>query len=194
MARRTDRARPHRELRASALRLIEPAELTACSIDGHAQTLVIRSVIDALAKFPTVAVSAVALIRRNRPKRCGSANGTRGFSVILPIRDLSGFVQSGAIEPRLEIRPFSRTRGYPSAGGSLSNRNVLAVQILNPRASWLATQNRFSHARTSCPTGRGRRCCCCSPFWQPAHCCGSDIKPSDIPRIGSLHVSIGQLA
>jgi hypothetical protein len=41
-----------RELRASASRLIDPAELTARGIEGRAQTLVIKLVTDALAKFP----------------------------------------------------------------------------------------------------------------------------------------------
>ena len=41
-----------RELRASASRLIDPAELTARGLAGPAQTLVIRLVSDALAKYP----------------------------------------------------------------------------------------------------------------------------------------------
>jgi hypothetical protein len=41
-----------RELRASASRLVDPSELTARGIDSRAQTLVIKSVTDALAKFP----------------------------------------------------------------------------------------------------------------------------------------------
>lgn len=40
------------ELRAAASRLIDPVELTARGIDGPAQTLVIKAVTDALAKFP----------------------------------------------------------------------------------------------------------------------------------------------